>query len=144
MSSALDRLKSLTAKISSYELARKENLKTLETLYKTLRISDKVADFHDLFEFKAINLSGISLSADDLGTIKEGKYVQVIGIKYDKSSAVKNKNVSLGYYGRAEKVEPDLRNRIITFVLCWRFEKSFRTLEHYHIMINTLKPADND
>jgi hypothetical protein len=34
MSSALDRLKNLTKKISSYELVRKENLKKLEIYAK--------------------------------------------------------------------------------------------------------------
>ena len=83
MSSALDRLKSLTAKISSYELSRKENMKVLESLFNTLHIGEKVNAFHDLFEYKAINLAGISLSPETLGEIKEGKYVQIIAISYD-------------------------------------------------------------
>ena len=141
MSSALDRLKNLTAKISSYELARKENIKLLRTFFTDLHIDDKVDDFDDLFSFKAINLSGISLNAEDLGTIKEGKYVQIIAISYDKNAVVKNKNISLGYFGRAEKVDEKLREAIITFILRWRFEKSFRTLEHYHTMIGSLKPT---
>lgn len=139
MSSALDRLKNLTAQISSYELERKNNLKTLEALYATLGIDRKVEHFHDLFEFKAINLSGISLGDDDLGMIKEGKYAQVIGIIYDNTAKVKNKNISLAYFGRAEKVNDDLKRDIVTFVLAWRFEKSFRTLEHYHNLIAQLK-----
>lgn len=139
MSSALDRLKNLTAQISSYELERKNNLKTLEALYTTLGIDKKVEHFHDLFEFKAINLSGISLGDDDLGMIKEGKYAQVIGIIYDNTAKVKNKNISLAYFGRAEKVNDDLKRDIVTFVLAWRFEKSFRTLEHYHNLMAQLK-----
>ena len=139
MSAALDRLKNLTAKISSYEVARKENTRILETLFKELRISDKVLEFNDLFMFKAINLSGVSLSDESLGVIKEGKYLQIIAIKYEKDAKVKNKNISLGYFGRAEKVDPELVMRIVTFVLRWRFEKSFMTLEHYHKMIGTLK-----
>jgi phosphoglucomutase len=138
VSSALDRLKNLTAKISSYELSRKENLKELERLYEKLHVNEKVSSFGDLFEFKAINLSGVSLNADDLGTIKEKKYVQIIAITYDKSSQVKNKNSSLGYFGRAEKIDGELKNEIIAFILRWRFEKSFITLEHYHTMINGL------
>jgi len=143
VSSALERLKSLTAKISSYELARKENMKLLESLYESLHIDEKVDEFDDLFAFKAINLSGISLNADDLGTIKEGKYVQIIAIKYDKNAVVKNRNHSLAYFGRSEKVDEELRESIVTFVLRWRFEKSFRTLEHYHTMLNSLKPKNN-
>ncbi|MDD2829958.1 MAG: hypothetical protein PHW18_10325 [Sulfuricurvum sp.] len=145
MSSALDRLKNLTAQISSYELERKNNLKTLEELYHKLDITHKIAHFDDLFELKAINLSGISLGDEDLGAIKEGKYAQIIGILYDSSAKVKNKNISLAYYGRAEKVEYELKKDIISFILAWRFEKSFRTLEHYHNLMGTLKnlPHEN-
>ncbi len=139
MSSALDRLKSLTAKITSYELSRKENLKALEHLYESLNINDKVASFEDLFYFKAINLSGISLHREDLGAVKEKRYVQIIAIIYDKTSKVKNKNSSLGYFGRSEKLDAALKDEIVSFVLRWRFEKSFMTLEHYHGMINTLE-----
>jgi hypothetical protein len=139
VSSALDRLKNLTAHISSYELERKSNLKTLEELYAKLGIEAKVGRFEELFAFKAINLSGISLAEEDLGAIKEGKYAQVIAIIYDKEAKVKNKNVSLAYYGRAEKLTPQHKNDIIAFVLGWRFEKSFRTLEHYHNLLGSLK-----
>jgi hypothetical protein len=144
VSSALDRLKNLTAQISSYELERKSNLKRLEELYQTLGIDKKVSEFDDLFVYKAINLSGLSLADEDLGAIKEGKYAQIIAIIYDKNAKVKNKNVSLGYYGRAEKLSSNLKNEIIAFVLGWRFEKSFRTLEHYHKLLAELKsfPAE--
>ncbi|DAB38067.1 MAG: hypothetical protein A2023_00025 [Sulfuricurvum sp. GWF2_44_89] len=139
MSSPLDRLKNLTAQISSYELERKSNLKSLEELYLKLGINTKVGEFDALFEFKAINLSGLSLGDDDLGAIKEGKYAQIIAIIYDKEAKVKNKNISLAYYGRAEKLSAPLKRDIIAFVLGWRFEKSFRTLEHYHNLMATLK-----
>jgi hypothetical protein len=141
VSSALDRLKNLTAQISSYELERKSNLKTLEDLYAKLGIDSKVERFEDLFEYKAINLSGLSLSDEDLGAIKEGKYAQIIAIIYDKNAKVKNKNVSLGYYGRAEKLSSEQKKEIITFILGWRFEKSFRTLEHYHNLMASLKSS---
>jgi len=139
VSSALDRLKNLTAQISSYELERKKNLKNLEELYLKLQIGRKVATFEDLFEFKAINLSGLSLSDEDLGSVKEGKYAQIIAIIYDKTAKVKNKNISLAYYGRAEKLLPSQKKEIIAFVLGWRFEKSFRTLEHYHKMMSQMR-----
>ena len=138
MSSALDRLKDLTSKISSYELTRKENLRQLESLYRQLHINEKVAAFDDLFEFKAINLSGIALSAERLGVAQEGKYVQIIAISYVVDSPVKNKNSSLGYFGRADAIDEALKYDIVRFVLCWRFEKSFRTLEHYNSLINAL------
>lgn len=139
MSSALDRLKNLTAKISSYELERKKNLAEVERLYQALGISKKVERFEELFAYKAINLSGISLADEDLGSVKEGKYAQIIGIIYDKEAKVKNKNISLAYYGRAEKLSAGQKNDIIAFVLGWRFEKSFRTLEHYHNLLGQLK-----
>ena len=138
MSSALDRLKNLTNKISSYEMARKENLKVLETLFTELEIGKKVDSFENLFEFKAINLSGASLLSESLGEIKEGKYLQLLAISYDKKAAVKSKNISLGYYGRAEKVDVDLKNKIVEFIMRYRFEKSFMTLEHYHDILGTL------
>lgn len=141
MSSPLDRLKNLTAQISSYELERKKNFKELERLYHVLGISNKVAQFEELFTFKAINLSGISLSEEELGTLKEGKYAQIIGIVYDKEANVKNKNISLAYYGRVEKLSAGTKNDIIAFVLGWRFEKSFRTLEHYHNLMGQLKAS---
>ncbi len=139
MSAALDRLKNLTAQISSYELARKNNLLRLHELYEELKISDKVDEFEDIFLFKAMNLSGVSLQDSVLAQIQKGKYIQIIAIMYDKDAVVKNKNISLGYFGRAEKAERELVLTIVEFVLGWRFEKSFKTLEHYHNMIGSLK-----
>lgn len=144
MSSALDRLKNLTAQISSYELERKKNLKRVEELYAKLGIDQKVGAFEELFAFKAVNLSGLSLADESLGMIKEGKYAQIIAIIYDKNAKVKNKNISLAYYGRAEKLTPAQKEEIIAFVLGWRFEKSFRTLEHYHNLLGQLKMQESD
>lgn len=141
MSSALDRLKNLTAQISSYELERKRNLNELEERYKKLHVCDKVETFESIFDFKAINLAGISLSDQELGNLKEGKYAQIIAIIYDKDAKVKNKNISLAYFGRVEKLSPELKHDIIAFVLGWRFEKSFRTLAHYHNLMSTLKAS---
>ncbi len=138
LASALDRLKNLTAKISSYELARKENMTALEALYAQLGIGEKVPGFDDLFAFKAINLTGISLGSENVGEIQEGKYVQIIAISYDPDAKVRNRNRSLGYFGRAEKLDPARREAIVAFILRWRFEKSFRTLEHYHTMLQRL------
>lgn len=139
MSSALDRLKNLTNKISSYELARKENLKTLERLFNELEISNKVEEFNHLFDFKAINLSGASLLEDSLGEIREGKYLQILAISYDKEAVVKSKNISLAYYGRVESVESELKDRVVEFIIRYRFEKSFMTLEHYHGMLEPFR-----
>jgi len=139
MSSALDRLKSLTSKISSYEVARKENLKVLESLFYELEISKKVENFNELFDFKAINLSGASLLEESLGEIKKGKYLQVLAISYDKEALVKSKNTSLAYFGRVELVENELKNKVVEFIIRYRFEKSFMTLEHYYSMLEPFK-----
>ncbi len=135
MSSALDRLKNLTNKISGYEIARKDNLKILENLYKEINIDKKVQSFQELFHFKAINLSGASLLSENLGEIKEGKYLQILAISYDKDALVKSKNISLAYFGRVESVDLELKNKVVEFILRYRFEKSFMTLEHYHSML---------
>ena len=137
MSSALDRLKNLTSKISGYEMSRKENLKLLEELYDSLHVNDKVDDFSDLFLFKAINLSGVSLKGEELGEIKKGKYLQILAILYDKDAKVKSRNISLAYFGRVEKVDEKIKNDVVAFVLRWRFEKSFMTLEHYHNLLES-------
>ncbi len=137
MSSALDRLKNLTSKISGYEMARKENLHLLQALYKSLHVSDKITNFADLFLFKAINLSGVSLKGEELGMIQKGKYLQILAIAYDKEAQVKSKNISLAYFGRVENVDAKIKDDIVDFVLRWRFEKSFMTLEHYHKLLET-------
>ena len=139
MSSALDRLKNLTNKISSYEMARKDNLKILEKLFIELNLDKKVGKFSQLFEFKAINLSGASLMQENIGEIKEGKYLQVLAISYDKNAVVKSKNISLAYFGRVENVDEELKNKVVEFIIRYRFEKSFMTLEHYHDMIGSIK-----
>ena len=139
MSSALDRLKNLTNKISSYETARKDNLIILKNLFAEIGIEEKVEDFTELFHFKAINLSGVSLLSENLGEIKEGKYLQILAISYDKKAVVKSKNISLAYFGRVENVDIELKNRVIEFIIRYRFEKSFMTLEHYHGMLGDFK-----
>ena len=139
MSSALDRLKNLTKKISSYEMARKENMIRLKSLFEELEIDKKVEDFEDIFAFKAINLSGASLLSENLGEIKEGKYLQILAISYDKEATIKSKNISLAYFGRVENVAVDLKDRVVEFIIRYRFEKSFMTLEHYHTMMEPFR-----
>lgn len=139
MSSALDRLKDLTSKISSYKVARKNNLEILQKLFIELEMDKKVDSFSKLFDFKAINLSGASLASENLGEVKEGKYLQILAIYYDKQADKKSKNISLGYYGKAQKVDVELKNTIVEFIIRFRFEKSFITLEHYHEMLESLK-----
>lgn len=142
MSSALDRLKVLTNKISSFETARKENMQVLKDLYSQLKIDEKIPKFESLFEYKAMNVTGLSLQAEDLGKIKENRYVQIICIAYDKEAkSKKSKNSSLGYFGRSDAIDEGLKNAIVKFILSWRFEKSFITLEHYHDMISQVNDA---
>jgi len=139
MSSALDRLKALTNKISSFETARKDNMQRLKELYVFLKIDEKISDFEDLFAYKAMNVTGLSLQAEDLGAIKENRYVQIICIAYDKEAkGQKSKNSSLGYFGRSDTIEEGIKKAVVKFILAWRFEKSFITLEHYHEMIHTV------
>jgi len=136
MSSALDRLKNLTNKISSYETARKQNLKIVKDLFKEMGIDKKVEKFEDLFNFKAVNLSGVSLNDENLGEIKKGRYLQILAISYDKNATQKSKNISLAYFGRVENVENELKEKVVEFVIRYRFEKSFMTLEHYYDMLD--------
>lgn len=142
MSSALDRLKALTNKITSFEGSRKENLAKLKDLYIRLKIDEKIPVFEDLFEYKAMNVTGLSLQAGDLGKIKENRYVQIICISYDKEAkGQKSKNSSLGYFGRSDIIDEIVKKDVVKFILCWRFEKSFMTLEHYNDMISTVDAA---
>jgi hypothetical protein len=141
MSSALDRLKNLTNKISSYELERKQNMNKLKSLYLEVGIDKKVEKFEDIFNFKAINLSGASLLDENLGMIKEGKYLQILAISYDKEAKVKSKNSSLAYFGRVENVDIAFKDKVVEFIIRYRFEKSFMTLEHYHHMLENFGKA---
>jgi hypothetical protein len=139
MSSALDRLKNLTNKISSYETARKDNLIILNELFLELNLNLKVDEFPQLFEFKAINLSGASLLSENLGEIKEGKYLQILAISYNKQATVKSKNTSLAYYGKVENVDVELKDKVVEFIIRFRFEKSFMNLENYYNMLEPFK-----
>ncbi len=144
MSAALDRLKNLTNNISSYEKVRKDNISALKILYTDIGIDKKIEKFEDIFEFKAVNLSGASLLEENLGEIKKGKYLQILAISYDKEARVKSKNISLGYFGKAELVDVEFKDKIVEFIIRYRFEKSFMTLEHYNDMLKVYKKDLND
>jgi len=127
------------------ENVRQENINRLKMLYEKLKIYEKSPDFDKIFIYKAMNLSGIGLKEEDFGQVREGKYIQVIAITYepDKNGKKKAKNVSLGYFGKAEKLEPKLKNEIIEFVLRWRYEKAFQNVEHYKELIEKIElPSD--
>jgi len=121
----------------SNEKIREENIVRVKKLYQELKIFEKSPDFSEIFIYKAMNLSGIGLKDEDFGEVREGKYIQVIAITYepDKNGKKKAKNISLGYFGKAETLEATLKNRIIEFVLRWRYEKAFQNLEHYKDLI---------
>lgn len=144
MSSALDRLKSLTSKISSYERVRKDNMRFLEELFYEINIDEKVDDFNDIFEYKALNLSGASLQSENLGEIKKGRYLQILAIAYDKEAVIKSRNISLGYFGKVENVNPEFKDKIVEFIIRYRFEKSFMTLEHYNSMLDVFQKEENE
>jgi hypothetical protein len=116
---------------------RNENIVRVQTLYEKLKIFEKSPDFNQVFMYKAMNLSGIGLKEDDFGDVRDGKYIQIIAITYepDKNGKKKAKNISLGYFGKAETLDETLKNEIIEFVLRWRYEKAFQNVEHYKDLI---------
>ena len=127
------------------DAVREENIERVKTLYEKLKIFEKSPDFGNIFVYKAMNLSGIGLKEDDFGEVREGKYIQIIAITYepDKNGKKKAKNISLGYFGKAETLESGLKNEIIEFVLRWRYEKAFQNLEHYKDLISRVEvPSD--
>lgn len=119
------------------ESIRRENILRVKELYEKLKIFEKSPDFDNIFIYKAMNLSGIGLKEDDFGEAREGKYIQIIAITYeaDKNGKKKAKNISLGYFGKAETLETVLKNEIIEFVLRWRYEKAFQNVQHYKELI---------
>ena len=124
-------------KVPTYNEVRKANSIRVKVLYEKLRIFEKSPNFDEIFIYKAMNLSGIGLKEEDFGEVREGKYIQIIAITYepDKQGKKKAKNVSLGYFGKAETLERRLKNEIIEFVLRWRYEKAFQNVEHYKDLI---------
>jgi hypothetical protein len=125
------------------EPIRSANLMRVAELYVKLGIIEKAPHIEELFIYKAMNISGIGLKEEDFGEIREGKYVQVIAITYepDKNGKKKAKNISLGYFGKAETLDIAYKNEIIEFVLRWRYEKAFQNLEHYKDLLERVQPV---
>jgi len=119
---------------------RLDNIVRMLDLYKKLDIEKKAPDLSEIFVYKAMNISGIGLKEEDFGEIREGKYVQIIAITYepDKNGKKKAKNISLGYFGKAETLDKEFKNEIIEFVLRWRYEKAFQNLKHYRVLLARL------
>jgi len=129
--------KPVKKKVLSQDTIREENIVRVKVLYEKLKIFEKSPDFNNIFIYKAMNLSGIGLKEEDFAQVREGKYIQIIAITYepDKNGKKKAKNISLGYFGKAETLENTLKNEIIEFVLRWRYEKAFQNVEHYKDLI---------
>ncbi len=129
---------------SDHNDVRQKNIERVKSLYEKLKIYEKSPNFDTIFMYKAMNLSGIGLKEDDFGEVREGKYIQVIAITYepDKNGKKKAKNISLGYFGKAETLEGKLKNEIIEFVLRWRYEKAFQNVEHYKDLIAKVDIAE--
>lgn len=129
--------KEKAVKSASFDGIREENIARVKALYEKLKIFEKSPNFDDIFIYKAMNLSGIGLKEEDFGVVREGKYIQIIAITYEpnKNGKKKAKNVSLGYFGKAETLDPTLKNEIIEFVLRWRYEKAFQNVEYYKDLI---------
>jgi hypothetical protein len=136
---------STAKKSASSDDIRGKNIVRVKVLYEKLKIFEKSPDFDNVFIYKAMNLSGIGLKEDDFGKVREGKYIQIIAITYepDKNGKKKAKNISLGYFGKAETLETTLKNEIIEFVLRWRYEKAFQNLEHYKDLIERVETPPN-
>ena len=124
---------------------REDNIVRVKQLYEKLKIFEKSPDFGQIFMYKAMNLSGIGLKEDDFGEVRDGKYIQIIAITYepDKNGKKKAKNISLGYFGKAETLDETLKNEIIEFVLRWRYEKAFQNVEHYKDLIARVDISDD-
>ncbi len=124
---------------------QEENIKRILELYNKLNIFEKSPDFDKIFDYKAMNLSGIGLKNDDFGQVRKGKYIQVIAITYeaDKYGKKKAKNISLGYFGKAETIDYELKKEIIEFVLRWRYEKAFQNLKHYKDLIIQIETIED-
>ena len=124
---------------------RNENIIRVKQLYEKLKIFEKSPDFDQVFIYKAMNISGIGLKEEDFAQVREGKYIQIIAITYepDKNGKKKAKNISLGYFGKAETLENTLKNEIIEFVLRWRYEKAFQNVEHYKDLIARIEVSSD-
>ena len=129
---------------TNYNNIREDNILRVKHLYEKLKIFEKSSNFKNIFMYKAMNLSGIGLKDDDFGKVRDGKYIQIIAITYepDKNGKKKAKNISLGYFGKAETLEEVLKNEIIEFVLRWRYEKAFQNVEHYKDLIARVEVSD--
>ena len=140
MSNLLSKLHALTDEILSYELQRRENRHKLTQTIDALELGEKLSVYEDIFFFKAMNVTGISLQDNNLGEIQKNRYVQILAIHPDEDG--KMKNISLGYYGKSDTLDESLKAKIIEFILRWRYEKSFYQVTHYEKLLKKLPQHD--
>ncbi len=131
MDTKLQKLNALVEQLATTEQKRKQNLDRLKELYGALQIDQKVEDFSKLFEFKAINVTGLTLQKEQLCQTQPNRYAQIIGIR-------EGKNINLRYFGRAENLPKNILHDICEFVLRWRLEKNYMNVEHYKELLNGL------
>jgi len=119
-------------------LDRENNIQRLRMLFEELGINKKCSCLEDVYLYKAMNLSGVSIGENDFGEVRTGKYIQIIAISYEMGTdeRKKAKNISLGYFGNGANLSPELKNNIIDFVLRWRYEKGFQSQDHYKMLLN--------
>lgn len=137
MPTPLERLQTLAEKLEStliYERSRKENYQRLRALFFELKLDEKVENFEAIFHFKAMNLLGVSLTKEALGAIQKKRYVQILAIQ-NSLKGRGNDSYSLGYYGKSEALDESLKDKIVEFVLRWRYEKSFYHVNFYQELI---------
>ncbi|SMC09659.1 hypothetical protein [Nitratiruptor tergarcus] len=125
---SIKRVEELLSSLKTTNSIRIKNKKRVCELFEELGLNEKVVDCDELFSFVAINLMGISLQRETLGEVQPKRYAQIIGIK---KSDKGTRNINLRYFGRAEFIEEILKDKIVEFVLRWRLEKSFRSVDHY-------------
>ncbi|NPA65051.1 MAG: hypothetical protein GXO16_08775 [Epsilonproteobacteria bacterium] len=125
---ALKRLSQLVEECLSLEIVRKRNIERVKELFERLGIDEKVERFGELFEFNAINVTGLSLQPGTLLQIQKGRYLQIIGIKKVEG---RSKNINLRYFGKVEKCDPKTIEEVGEFIIRWRLEKSFLGVDHY-------------
>ncbi|MRI58926.1 MAG: hypothetical protein C6H99_05400 [Epsilonproteobacteria bacterium] len=129
---SLKKLDQLLQNLVSLEKRRKENKIRLKELFEELELHKKVESFERIFDFGAINVTGIWLQEERLCQIQPNRYVQMIAILKEERGS---KNINLRYFGKSDTLQEGLIKKIGEFIIRWRFEKAFLNLEHYERMV---------
>ncbi len=135
MDNLAQRLEKLSTHLSGLETKREYNLKKLKKLFFELGFDKKLNSLNEFFEFKALNLSGVSLNSENFLEIYPKKYFQLIAVKKENE---KSKNISLAYYGRVDNLNKEVLYKVCEFVIRYRFEKSFRNLQNHSDLLGKL------